>query len=93
MEKVKISKHANWNLVPAHTKQSIQLYVEKRIPPGGFLLAVLTNDLKGAVGRADEKNRRALPDIVKFLYNYIPARIWGDEKAVKQHLEENSKSR
>lgn len=35
--------------IPEHTKAALDRYVNDRIPPGGFLTAVLTNDLTGAV--------------------------------------------
>jgi hypothetical protein len=41
-------------------------------PVGGFLQAVLTNDLKRSVGTADECNARNLKVYVEFLYNQVP---------------------
>ena len=39
---------------------------------GRFLTAVVENNLKEAVGRADYVNVRALPIYVKYFYNYAP---------------------
>ena len=68
--------------IPEHTENAIERYVNERIPPGGFLTAVLSNDLAGAVARADMYNREALSDIVQYIYNRVPASAWGSPKAV-----------
>ena len=62
---------------------SLKLYVKEGIPPGGFLTAVLCNDLKEAIARADNRNIKILDEIVKFCYWEIPATCWGSEEKVK----------
>ena len=42
--------------IPEHTKGALDRYVDHGLEPGGFLTAVLTNDLFGAVARADSEN-------------------------------------
>lgn len=64
--------------VPNHTIEALERYVFQGYEPGGFLVSVLSNDLTGAVGRADSMNRRALAEIVDFVYNRLPAESWGD---------------
>jgi len=66
--------------------ESLQRYVNDRIPPGGFLLAVLSNDLRGACERADQENQRALFEIVKYVYNYVPGVAWGSPERVDEWL-------
>lgn len=66
--------------IPDYMREGVKLYIEKGIPPGGFLTAVICNDLKGAVARADETNRDRLPDYVMFFYNFAPADCWGSEE-------------
>ena len=39
-------------------------------PGGGFVQAVVNNDLMGAFGRADSINKRYIGLYVKLLYNY-----------------------
>lgn len=70
-------------------KHSLKLYVEKKIPTGGFLEAVLSNDLCDAIGRADAENARQLKEIVVYIYNEIPSTCWGSREKVKKWL--NSK--
>ncbi len=79
-------------MVPQHAKEALDRYVEDHIPPGGFLLAVLSNDLSGAVGRADSINREHLSDIVKYCYNKIPSSCWGSPEAVDRWLNPDQES-
>jgi hypothetical protein len=73
--------------IPHDTMESLRLYVERRIPPGGFLLAVLSNDLMAAFSRADERNIAAMFDIVYYIYNKIPAACWGSPERVREWLQ------
>jgi hypothetical protein len=74
-------------MIPAHTKAALDRYVEHKMLPGGFLMAVLTNDLFGAVGRADSENLAALPDIVRYVYNQMPADSWGSKDQIYKFVE------
>lgn len=58
--------------VPEHSLGGLVNFVVWGTPTGGFLEAVISNDLKGAFMRADEENRAALFHIVSFLYNHMP---------------------
>ena len=73
------------------TKESIDRYVSDRIPTGGFLEAVLCNNLKEAIGRADAENLRDIKEIVQYCYWEIPSTCWGSPKEVKAWLEEGKK--
>jgi hypothetical protein len=69
------------------TKQGLDRYANERIPTGGFLRAVLENDLRGACERADDENAHDLYEIVRYCYNRIPAVCWGSPESVKKWLE------
>ncbi len=75
-------------MIPAHTKAALDRYVNHKILPGGFLMKVLSNDLFGAVGQADSENAAALPDIVRYIYNQLPANAWGSQELVYKFVEE-----
>jgi hypothetical protein len=75
-------------MIPSHTKAALDRYVNQKYLPGGFLMAVLSNDLFGAVGRADSENLAALPDIVKYVYNQMPANSWGSQELVYKFVED-----
>jgi hypothetical protein len=61
-----------YEIIPEMTRGSIMRYVEHGIQPGGFLTAVLSNDLYNATGRADRENLAALPAIVRWFANNCP---------------------
>ena len=63
--------------VPEDIIESIDRYVEHGVPTGGFLEAVICNDLREACGRADQDNLRIIPAIVGYLYNHCPSTCWG----------------
>ena len=57
-------------------------YLEKGIPPGSFLTAVICNDLAQAVREGDTENQALLADWVKFFYNEAPGCAWGSREAM-----------
>lgn len=71
------------NLIEPRFKEGIQRWIEHGIPGGGFLDAVLRNDLSGAVGRADSRALENIPHIVAYLYNDCPSGCWGSDERVK----------
>ncbi len=64
--------------VPGRTMVSLHGYIQHGLPTGGFLKAVLSNDLRGAVDSADDENGEALRAIVALLFNRAPALCWGN---------------
>lgn len=79
--------------LPVHMREGILDYVRYGVPPGHFLLAILTNDLRQACARADLDNQRALYDYVFVLHNYAPAGCWGDVEHVKAWIEQGRELR
>jgi len=73
-------------VAPPGVIESLKNYVEVGVPPGGFLEAVLSNDLKEAFGRADINNRYAMFDIVSYCWNHIPSQCWGSKETVTEWL-------
>lgn len=73
--------------VPAHTQGVLIRYIENRYDPGSFLTAVLSNDLFGAVWRADRENLQALENICRFIYSDMPADSWGSPERVAGWLD------
>jgi len=82
----------DWALLPQHMRGPMQRYLDYGIPPGGFLEAVLANDLSGAVARADAVNRRYLPEIVSFVQWYCPVACWGSPDAVSDWIADKQSS-
>lgn len=73
--------------IPDITLQTIERYVQRGVYTGDFLQAVISNDLREAVGRADDGNLRALHEIVKVFYNYCPGQCWGNREAYKNWVD------
>ena len=65
---------------------SLDRYVKHHIKCGSFLNYVLENDLFGAIGKADYSNRTRMWDICNYIYNEIPANVWGSKEKVETHL-------
>ena len=59
-------------------------WIEDGIQPGGFLSAVIENNLSKAVERGDYANRKALSDWVIWFFNYAPSGCFGSEKHYRE---------
>jgi hypothetical protein len=73
--------------LPEHMHGGISRYIARGIPPGSFLAAVLSNDLMGAFGKADDENREALYEWVRFIYNFVPAGCHGSPEKVSAWIQ------
>ena len=73
-------------VVPKYMRPGLVAYVRERQRPGGFLRAVLENDLKMAVQTADAENLANLPAYVHYLYWCAPQSCWGSRQNVREWL-------
>jgi len=73
--------------IPGYMHHALVSYITEGKPTGGFLNAVLCNDLKGACNKADEANQVALYDYVFFLFNDAPVACWGSPERVARWME------
>ena len=64
--------------------RALRRYIDKRMVVGGFLEAVLSNNLTAAVAHADARNARALPNIACYLHNEAPIECWGSSEKYKE---------
>ena len=69
-------------MIREDVKESLDAYAKEGRPTGGFLEAVLSNDLMGALGRADLQNRYDIFDICSYVYNHCPANCHGSPARV-----------
>lgn len=81
------------SLIESRFRESIDAYVATGRPTGGFLEAVLSNDLKESIARADERALDNLPHIVAYLYNEAPSVCWGSQARVQEWLDAKAKAR
>lgn len=70
----------------AEMVSALNRYAQMRCPVGGFLTALLSNDLKEACGRADDDNLHNIPALVAYCYNELPSPCWGSPEKVANWL-------
>jgi len=63
--------------IPPRIRAALDAYIETGRTPGGWLTAVLSNDLLGSIRLADDESRSALRDVVRYLYWEVPMLAWG----------------
>lgn len=78
-------------LIEPRFRESIDAYVATGRPTGGFLEAVLSNDLMEALGRADSGAIDNLPHIVAYVYNEAPSGCWGSRERVREWIKARAK--
>jgi hypothetical protein len=72
--------------IPESTQYALAQYVTEGQSVGGFLEAVLSNDLQGAFAHADTENQRELKNIVQWVYNVAPRGCWGGAEKVAEWM-------
>jgi len=73
-------------LIPAHMREALDAYAQHKRPVGGFLTALLENNLMEAVVRADHANRLALPSYAAYIRNEMPHNCHGSPAIVAAWL-------
>jgi len=73
-------------MIKQSTLDIIHRYVNEHAHPGGFVRAVLENNLTQAYGYADAENFASLKEIVKYCYWEIPGDCWGSPEKVRAWL-------
>lgn len=71
-------------LLPERLRPGLRGYLLDGHPVGGFLTALIENDLMTAAVKADPESLAALPALARFLYNDTPSSCWGS----RTHREE-----
>ena len=70
-----------YDTVPvAYMASGVRRYFESHQKVGGFLTALLCNNLRETLTHADDTNARFIKEWVQWLYNHAPARSWGSEE-------------
>ena len=75
-----------YDTLPGHMQGAMRRYIEQGIAPGSFGLAVLSNDLVMAFGRADHINTLHMQEWASWLYNECPPAAWGSLEKVDAWL-------
>ena len=88
-----LASHPGWTevtatpdptVIPEHTREALDAWARTGHPVGGFLEAVLSNDLEGACNRADSANGPALLAIVTYIHNRLPAGCHGSPERYRR---------
>lgn len=72
--------------LPSHMWRSVHQYIHHHWAPeeGDFLEAVICNDLKQSVLRADDVNQRRIFEWVSFFYMHAPHPCWGSPERMEK---------
>ncbi len=70
--------------IPARVQNAIDGHVETGCGTGGFVKAVLENNLSQAIGAADPECSAILREIVEYVHWEIPGNCHGSVKKVKE---------
>ncbi len=79
--------HPAVQIFPGRMRGPIVRYLVAGRRPGDFLQAVIRNDLREAVSRADDDNQALLLAWVQLLYMHAPAGSWGSLAALEEWIE------
>lgn len=71
-----------------YNQEAFENYLIHGLRPGGFVTAVLANDLFQAAGRADFVNREHLASVASWVYQNCPAQSFGSYQAVEDWCED-----
>ena len=79
---LQMSNHMNYDMIPEHCRASMKAYMERGVPLGGFLSAIVANDFVLSAQRADNDNLCRLKDYAHFLNLEAPLEAWGSPEAI-----------
>lgn len=79
--------------VSAHMLSSMKAYAEMGRLTGGFLKAVICNDLVEACRRADLENLQNLLAFVGWFYNEAPGVCWGSKEKMDAWIKSKDEAR
>lgn len=78
--------------IPPMILEGLKRYIDQRVPTGDFLYAVLTNNLREAVFRADLHSELSLSKIVRWLHWEAPSQCWGSVEKVGAWLKDHQEA-
>ena len=76
----------DYSLIPERIMQNLLHYVKGDEAPGGFLYAVLSNNLFSSVSRADEEMKPLIPLLVHYIHWEVPGGCHGSPEHVKEWM-------
>ncbi len=74
--------NVDYSILPGYMRPGARRYVEQHIKPGGFIYAVLCNNLRQAIVRANDTNIKFMSEWVIWLHD-LPKEYWGSKEKVE----------
>lgn len=81
----------DYSRLKARYRGTFSRYLERGESPGAFGIAVLCNDLRGALLRGDRESVADLEHLVRWLWNEAPANAWGSVDNVEAWIDKKRK--
>lgn len=91
MSREKLTQTMRFYAVPVHLREGLARYVVSGTEPGGFIQAVLQNDLKVAIVRGDKDSRAGITELVMWLIAEAPERCWGSPERYHDWIAHNGR--
>lgn len=76
-EMIKMEHEFYGMTIPKYMRNPLAEYVINHKSVGGFLKALLSNNLFETYEYADDNNIRNIPAYLNYLYNHAPSGCWG----------------
>jgi hypothetical protein len=80
----KLEKALQLKRIPERMHTGIIKWILVGQMPGHFLSAVIKNDLRECIEKADDENMLLLSAYIQFFYNHSPTGCWGSKDKVLQ---------
>ena len=83
----------NYDDLHPHMRDSFRAYIEHGLPPGSFMTALLSNDLRETFACADYINQSLVREYLVWLWDAAPSACWGSRERVDAWIEMHAKTR
>ena len=88
-----MTEKTDYSVIPERIMNNLLYYVKGEEAPGGFLYAVLSNNLFSAMARADKEMKPLIPLLVQYIHWEVPGGCHGSPEHVKAWMEKTKKER
>lgn len=86
MTDIELKFEGQYANIPLGIRDGLDNYINKRLRPGGFLRAVIENNLSVALFSSDLASRRELYNIMMWFQWNAPYQCWGSPERLRAWL-------
>ena len=86
-------ENTDYSAIPERIMSNLLYYVKGEEAPGGFLYAVLSNNLFSAFSRADAEMKPLIGLLIQYIHWEVPGCCHGSPEHVKAWMEKTRKER